>query len=507
MSTSTTNDEMNRSEWSRENDTNRNMNGSSNTVPDDRSTYDSCHNSPERMGVSPPPAENSKARELPPCEVERLEEILSSIKTTYPPYRARLMRELVENDGAYIAKLLDLFDLCEDEEDKTVLYRMFNIFYALVEVCDRKIMEILLSDKNFLTVVGVFGHNPGLIREMDFRTELEQDMEFKEIVPIKEKSVVDRVHMNYRIHVIKDNVLSRTLPDCSVIMLDHIVNENNYHILSYLSDSEEYWDTLKQTVKDPSTRQNGLQLLKEIIDLVRITRPLDRLSQQRRGDPMSPPSVFNNMINSIFANGIMFESFAITLGSPDSKMEEVSFVLEILNSLITYQGPDRLRNYLAVEGKCIAPPKNEDERIVWKPGSSLFTALIFAFEKYEPTRMQMFVLLREVFRVPMGHDDKFLSVLYPNYIHWLLQPLKYTPMVDNTGDLFSLQDRIMELLTFCTEMHGYRVKYLFGRQPIASYVKKMLQSKNKLFIIHAVKFIRACAARAEAFFFEISYSK
>jgi hypothetical protein len=76
-----------------------------------------------------------------------------------------------------------------------------------------------------------------------------------------------------------------------------------------------------------------------------------------------------------------------------------------------------------------------------------------------------------------------LSVLYPNYIHWILQPLKYTSMDLMGDDLFALQDRIMELLTFCTEMHGYRVKYLFGRQPIASYVKKMLFSKNKQFII------------------------
>jgi hypothetical protein len=56
--------------------------------------------------------------------------------------------------------------------------------------------------------------------------------------------VLDRVHMNFRIHVIKDNVLSRSLPDCSVIMLDHMVNENNYHILSYISDTEEYWQAM-----------------------------------------------------------------------------------------------------------------------------------------------------------------------------------------------------------------------------------------------------------------------
>lgn len=34
-------------------------------------------------------------------------------------------------DGAYIVKLLDLFDICELDEDKAVLHRIFDIFYAL----------------------------------------------------------------------------------------------------------------------------------------------------------------------------------------------------------------------------------------------------------------------------------------------------------------------------------------------------------------------------------------
>jgi len=90
-------------------------------------------------------------------------------------------------------------------------------------------------------------------------------------------------------------------------------------------------------------------------------------------------------------------------------------------------------------------------------------------------------------RFPPLQDDKFLSVLYPNYMHWLLQPLKNTAFVHDESAMFDLQDSIMELLTFCTENHGYRVKYLFGRQPIASYAEKMLRSKNKLFVIRTYK--------------------
>ncbi|GLD96332.1 hypothetical protein PINS_up005015 [Pythium insidiosum] len=437
-------------------------------------------------------------RELPPCDIERLDEILTMVKTTHPTLRVKVLRDLADDDGAYIVKLLDLFDVAELDADKSVLHRIFDIFYALIELCDRRVIELLLSDQNFLTVVGVLGYNPGLIREMDFRSELEGATGFKEVIPIRDSNVLARVHMNYRIHVIKDNVLSRSLPDCSVIMLDHIVNENNYHILSYISDVPDYCQSLKDLVRNIDTQLNGLGLLKEVIQLVRITRPLDKLPQPRR-DAFGAPPVFGQLINNLFGDGALFEAFSVILGSIESSIRAVELALDILNVLVFYQGPERLRTYLASEGKCIAPPTSDKDRIQWKPGASLFTALIFAFERYEPTRVQMFTLLKEIFKVSLPQDDKFLNVLYPNYIHWLLQPLKYIS-VDDEAVLFALQDSIMELLTFCTEAHGYRIKYLFGRQPIASYVERMLRSRNKLFVIHAVKFMRACAARGEAFF-------
>ena len=52
---------------------------------------------------------------------------------------------------------------------------------VIVEMCNRGVIEILLSDTNFISVVGVFGYNPGLIREMDFRTALEGGGGFNEV--------------------------------------------------------------------------------------------------------------------------------------------------------------------------------------------------------------------------------------------------------------------------------------------------------------------------------------
>ncbi|KAL4141141.1 hypothetical protein PRNP1_014263 [Phytophthora ramorum] len=442
--------------------------------------------------------EDIKPRDLPPCDLEHLDELLLVLKTSHPTVRSKVQTDLVAQGGAYIIKLLDLFDVSELDEDKSVLHKLFEIFYAILEMGNRSLIEVLLSDTNFISVVGVFGYNPGLIREMDFRTELEGDGGFHEVIPILDRGVVERVHMNFRIQVIKDNVLSRTLPDGCVLLLEHMTNENNYHILSYISETEDYWKSITGLISSKDKRLDGLGLLKAIIYLIRVTKPIDRPPQRR--DPFGPPPVFGSLIGNLFGDGEVFGAFAAVLGSPDSTSEEISLAVDILNVLVLYQGPDRLRAYLASEGKCIPAPTSDKDRITWTSDSSLFTAMLIVFERDEPMRIQLFNLLREIFRVPIGHDDKFLSVLYPNYMHWLLQPLKNNTFVHDESAMFDLQDSIMELLTFCTENHGYRVKYLFGRQPISTYTEKMLRSENKLFVIHAVKFIRACAVRAEAFF-------
>ncbi|GMF61643.1 unnamed protein product [Phytophthora fragariaefolia] len=257
------------------------------------------------------------------------------------------------------------------------------------------------------TALGVFGYNPGLIREMDFRTALEGDGGFHEVrggsgrelngrgssglrcasqvVPITDPSVVERVHMNFRIQVIKDNVLSRSLPDGCVLLLEHMANENNFHILSYISENEDFLKAIKELVSTKEKRMDGLGLLKAIINLVRVTKPVDRLPQRR--DPFGAPPVFGSLIGNLFGDGELFAAFAPVLGSPDSKPEEVALAVDILNVLVFYQGPDKLRAYLASEGKCIPAPTSDKERIAWTEDSSLFTAMLIVFERDEPMQL------------------------------------------------------------------------------------------------------------------------
>lgn len=140
-----------------------------------------------------------------------------------------------------------------------------------------------------------------------------------------------------------------------------------------------------------------------MLRLVRTTRPLDRFApQQRRDGLFGPPPAFGELVENLFGDGALFEAFGGILGSPDSTVKDITQAVDILNALLLYQGPDRVRAYLASEGKCVASPTSDKDRLVWKQGSSLFTALLVVFERLESTRVQLFTLLREVFRIPLG---------------------------------------------------------------------------------------------------------
>nr|CCA20840.1 serine/threonineprotein phosphatase 4 regulatory subunit putative [Albugo laibachii Nc14] len=459
---------------------------------------------------------------LPDVDIDNLNEIAVSIRSRLhnPVVRNEVVQTVLQENGAYITRILDLVDFCEAEPNLLQFHALFDVVYALVGLCDRSVIEILLQGDNFFSLVEILGYNPGLLAPINFRTELEEQMCFKQVISIDNEAIQDCVHMNFRIYVIKENLLVRMLPDNVVSLLTQMKVENNCKILAFLAEDQQYWQKLLEVLEEVAQRVDGLKTLREIIMLQQLIGTMDMQLHQQNGN-RGGTFIGLTLLSDLFVGGALFNIFGSILGSRirslDGK-EEIELVVEILHMIVAYEGPERLRTHLATEGNCQISPKTSNDLLEWTPGCSLFTALLVVFEHVEPTRSQMFTILKEVFRVSLGQDDKFLNVLYPNYINWLLQPLKYCLVNTSEDTMFGLAENIMELLTFCTQNHGYRIKYLFGRQPVAMYVRQMLHSKNKLCVIRTlpicctlsfklisaieegVKFVKACVVRAEAFF-------
>ncbi|RHY56950.1 hypothetical protein DYB30_006767 [Aphanomyces astaci] len=431
---------------------------------------------------------------LPLPAMHTLMEIRKALTTTYlpPTKRAARVKSIVEHDAQFLKELLRVADQCLDLDDDESLELLFQITKALCAV-----LHLLLSDTYFLDVVGILEFNPHTIRKMCFRKELSAHMTFNEVIPITDPQVVQAIHVNYRIDAIKDNILSRSLADGCTIWLESIVNENNISILTYISNHEEYMVQLRALVADRSTESTGLLLLQNVMRLIQITQPpsrgTPRVPHMLKADYSGMNPVFGSLHHALFPTTLLPSFAAIVTRANDTNR---LLVLEMLHHLVLFQNGDLLRVYMADERGCcdLSVPFS----LSWEPHQSLLLAILVAFVQAEAARGGVLDVLKHLFHVVPGRDDKFLHMLYHgNYMHWWVHLLG---LPDQTGNLYELHASVWEVLTMCVSHHGYRIKYLLAKIPIAAYATDALGSGNKLRVLHVAAFLRACVLRNETFY-------
>ena len=151
---------------------------------------------------------NKTPVQLPPCDLCKLEEISDLIKSfTMMPTVAERLTLAIENEG-YIKKLLDLFHMCEDLEHMEGLHHLYEIFDNLFKLNKNALFEIMFADDTIFEVIGVLEYNPHKAQpRVKHREYLRTQAKFKEVIPLNNPELVQRIHQTYRIQYIHDVIL------------------------------------------------------------------------------------------------------------------------------------------------------------------------------------------------------------------------------------------------------------------------------------------------------------
>lgn len=98
--------------------------------------------------------------DLPPVEIDRLDEINSILASCFTTQAKKDTITLaIENDN-YINKLLSLFRQLEDFEDIQSLQKLYEIFKNIFLLNKNSLIEIMLSDNVICDVIGIFEYDP-----------------------------------------------------------------------------------------------------------------------------------------------------------------------------------------------------------------------------------------------------------------------------------------------------------------------------------------------------------
>lgn len=150
---------------------------------------------------------SSPGLELPPCELNRLEDLAELVASSLPsPLRREKLALAVENEG-YIRKLLDLFHVCEDLENREGLHHIYEIIKGIFLLNRTALFEVMFSDECIMDVIGCLEFDPALPQPRRHREFLTKTAHFKEVIPISDPELRQKIHQTYRVQYIQDMVL------------------------------------------------------------------------------------------------------------------------------------------------------------------------------------------------------------------------------------------------------------------------------------------------------------
>lgn len=210
---------------------------------------------------------------LPPANLNNVDTILETVLAhSSPAKRDRFVLSVIKED--YIRKLLQLFKICEDFEDKPVLHTMFNIFKNLVLLNDTNLMEILFSEEFMIQVMGVLEYDPDISEpnRMKHRDFLTSNAIFKQVIPFTSPDLVEKIHQTFRMQYLKDVVLNRVLDDPTFATINSLIFFNNVEIVTQLQNDPKLIGELFTKLKSDTTspqRKDTLLFIHEMCNLAK----------------------------------------------------------------------------------------------------------------------------------------------------------------------------------------------------------------------------------------------
>ncbi|KAG9336080.1 hypothetical protein JZ751_002427 [Albula glossodonta] len=390
---------------------------------------------------------SSPGLELPPCELSRLEEVAELVASSLPsPLRREKLALAVENEG-YIKKLLELFHVCEDLENREGLHHLYEIVKGIFLLNRTALFEVMFSEECIMDVIGCLEFDPALPHPRRHREFLTKTAKFKEVIPISDPELKQKIHQTYRVQYIQDMVLPTpsVFEENMLSTLHSFIFFNKVEIVGMLQDDEKFLTDLFAQLTDEATDDDKRH------ELVNFLKEFCAFSQTLQ--PQNRDAFFKTLSNM----GIL-PALEVILGMDDVQVR--SAATDIFSYLVEYN-PSMVREFVMQESQ-----QNDDDILLI---NLIIEHMICDTDPELGGAVQLMGLLRtlvdpENMLATANKTEKteFLSFFYKHCMHVLSAPLlanttEEKPSKDDfqTSQLLAL---ILELLTFCVEHHTYHIK-------------------------------------------------
>uniref|UniRef100_G3P3L4 Serine/threonine-protein phosphatase 4 regulatory subunit 3 n=1 Tax=Gasterosteus aculeatus aculeatus TaxID=481459 RepID=G3P3L4_GASAC len=423
---------------------------------------------------------SSPGLELPPCELNRLEDLAEMVASSLPsPLRREKLALAVENEG-YIRKILELFRVCEDLENREGLHHLYEIIKGIFLLNRTALFEVMFSEECIMDVIGCLEFDPALAHPRRHREFLTKTARFKEVIPISDPELRQKIHQTYRVQYIQDMVLPTpsVFEENMLSTLHSFIFFNKVEIVGMLQDDEKFLTDLFAQLTDEATDDDKRH------ELVNFLKEFCAFSQTLQ--PQNRDAFFKTLSNM----GIL-PALEVILGMDDVQVRGAA--TDIFSYLVEYN-PSMVREFVMQESQ-----QNDDDILLINLIIEHMILMGLLRTLVDPENMLATANKTE--------KTEFLSFFYKHCMHVLSAPLlaNTTEEKPSKGTVYDFQTSqllalILELLTFCVEHHTYHIKNYIINKDILRRVLVLTASQHAFLALCALRFMRRIIGLKDEFY-------
>nr|XP_061821551.1 serine/threonine-protein phosphatase 4 regulatory subunit 3-like isoform X2 [Nerophis lumbriciformis] len=462
--------------------------------------------------------ETSHLVELPPCELSRLEEIADLVTSVLSsPIRREKLALALMSEG-YLKKLLGLFRVCEDLDNREGLHHLYEIVRGVLFLNKAALFEVMFSDDCIMDVVGCLEYDPALVQPKRHREFLTKTAKFKEVIPITDSELRQKIHQTYRVQYIQDIILPTpsVFEENFLSTLNSFIFFNKVEIVSMLQEDEKFLTEVFAQLTDEATEESKRR------ELVNFVKEFCAFSQTLQ--PQNRDAFFKMLANL----GIL-PALEIVMGMDDLQVRAAA--TDIFSYLVEFS-PSMVREFVMQE-----PQQTDDDVLLI---NVVIKQMICDSDPELGGAVQLMGLLRTLIdpenmlaSTNKTEKTEFLSFFYKYCMHVLTAPLlantaqdknskgelscrrpmlsyvthfqsfffstfkdlqegstKINPVCPDNFQTAQLLALILELLTFCVEHHTYHIKTYIMNKDLLRRVLVLMNSKHTFLALCALRFMR-----------------
>ncbi|NXD84915.1 P4R3B phosphatase, partial [Halcyon senegalensis] len=441
--------------------------------------------------------ETSPLIDLPTCELNKLEEIADLVTSVLSsPIRREKLALALENEG-YIKKLLQLFQVCENLENTEGLHHLYEIIRGILFLNKATLFEVMFSDECIMDVVGCLEYDPSLAQPKRHREFLTKTAKFKEVIPITDSELRQKIHQTYRVQYIQDIIL----PTPSVF-------EENFlsTLTSFIFFNKVEIVSMLQVIY----RSNGLCLLQQQISFLRATKqyiPVLLLGMDDLQVRSAATDIFSYLVE--FSPSMVREFVMQEAQQSDDDILLINVVIEqmicdtdpelggavqLMGLLRTLIDPE---NMLATTNKT---EKSEFLNFFYNHCMHVLTAPLLANTSEDKCEKGNVNFLFPT-SVSLCFENLFLIFVFIFYLSdAVVGSTKSNTICPDNYQTAQLLALILELLTFCVEHHTYHIKNYIMNKDLLRRVLVLMNSKHTFLALCALRFMRRIIGLKDEFY-------